>query len=196
MWSSGDPILVRSVFRSRVRFAFPHTLVKDDGHCVAFSIRPGTRGKWIPRDVQGRYIDRWVRGDSPSDHVWSENRILWLAKPGEAHSLGLLWRDDTDEFLGWYVQLQAPLKRISMGFDTTDHALDVWVSADGRWSWKDEGDFSDAQELGAFSPDEAAAIRAEGERVIGDWPFPTGWEEWRPDPAWPVPELPAGWDVI
>ena len=29
-----------------------------------------------------------------------------------------------------------------------------------------------------------------------EWPFPTGWEDWRPDPAWPVPQLPAGWDVV
>jgi len=23
-----------------------------------------------------------------------------------------------------------------------------------------------------------------------EWPFPTGWENWEPDPAWWVPELP------
>ena len=37
------------------------------------------------------------------------------------------------------------------------------------------------------------AIRAEGERVIAEWPFPTGWEAWRPDPAWPTPVLPTDW---
>ena len=26
-------------------------------------------------------------------------------------------------------------------------------------------------------------------------PWPTGWEKWRPDPAWELPELPDGWDV-
>src|SRR5919201_2134276 len=108
------------------------------GAFLAFCVRPGTRGKWLPRDEHGRYIDRWVRGDPASDHVWAENRILWLAKRGEAHSLGLLWRDDTHEFLGWYVQLQAPLQGTRLG-------------------------------------------------LITEWPFPTGWEDWRPDPAWPVP---------
>lgn len=27
----------------------------------------------------------------------------------------------------------------------------------------------------------------------GAWPFPTGWEDWRPDPSWPVLLLPTGW---
>src|SRR5262249_17524727 len=38
--------------------------------------------------------------------------------------------------------------------------------------------------------------RAEGERALTEWPFPTGWEEWRPDPRWKLPQLPAGWDVV
>ena len=30
-------------------------------------------------------------------------------------------------------------------------------------------------------------VRAEAARVLEEWPFPTGWEDWRPDPSWPVP---------
>jgi hypothetical protein len=30
--------------------------------------------------------------------------------------------------------------------------------------------------------------------VLAAWPFPTGWEDWRPDPAWPAPELVSGWE--
>jgi len=61
-----------------------------------------------------------------------------------------------------------------------DHALDVLVEQDGTWRWKDEGDFAKAQRLGVFTPDEAALVRAEGERVIAARPWPTGWEDWRP----------------
>ena len=57
-------------------------------------------------------------------------------------------------------------------------------------------ELEDAIRLGRFSPDEAATIRAEGENVVAAWPFPTGWEEWRPDPAWPIPQLPDGWDRV
>jgi hypothetical protein len=40
---------------------------------------------------------------------------------------------------------------------------------------------------------DAAAVRAEAERVLEAWPFPSGWEEFEPDPAWPAPRFPAGW---
>ncbi|HSP74054.1 MAG TPA: hypothetical protein VLN26_16905 [Gaiellaceae bacterium] len=50
--------------------------------------------------------------------------------------------------------------------------------------------------LGVFDDAAAAEVRAEGERVIAAWPFPTGWEDWRPDPAWTPPELPEDWHVV
>ncbi len=111
------------------------------------------------------------------------------------HSIDHFWREDGD-FRGWYVNLQEPLRETAVGLDTCDLALDLWVEADGAWHWKDEDDFAEMQTLGIVDEQRAAAIRAEGERVISAWPFPTGWEDWRPDPAWPVPELPADWDVV
>jgi len=26
------------------------------------------------------------------------------------------------------------------------------------------------------------------------WPFDAGYEHWRPDPSWPIPGMPAGWN--
>jgi uncharacterized protein len=31
--------------------------------------------------------------------------------------------------------------------------------------------------------------------LAGEPPFDRDWQDWRPDPRWPVPELPDGWDV-
>jgi uncharacterized protein len=33
---------------------------------------------------------------------------------------------------------------------------------------------------------------------VEEWaaPFDQGWESWRPDPEWPLPEVPAGWDRL
>ena len=130
--------------------------------------------------------------------VWLWNRVLRTIRFGERHSLDLFWDDDSGDFVGWYVNLQTPLRRSRLGFDTTDHALDVWVEPDRQWRWKDEADLATCVELGLFTAHEAAEIRAEGERVIAALPelIPTGWEDWRPDPAWQLPELPAGWDVV
>ena len=82
------------------------------------------------------------------------------------------------------------------GFDTTDWQLDLWVEADGTVHWKDEDDLARAVELGILTAEEARLARDEANRVLDEWPFPTGWEDWRPDPAWPTPSLPDGWDVV
>ncbi|MBA3402468.1 MAG: hypothetical protein H0U05_10840 [Actinobacteria bacterium] len=60
---------------------------------------------------------------------------------------------------------------------------------------KDEEEMEGWVRQGRFTLGDVAAIRAEGERVLAEWPFPTGWEDWRPDPSWPVPELSAAWRV-
>jgi hypothetical protein len=107
-----------------------------------------------------------------------------------------LWDAATGEFLCCYVNLQEPLRPSPVGFDTRDQALDLVIDPDGSWRWKDEDHFAQAVERGRFTADEAAAIRAEGERVVAAWPFPTGWEGWMPDPRWPRPGLPDGWDAV
>jgi hypothetical protein len=106
--------------------------------------------------------------------------------------LGVKW-DASWRFVGWYVNLQAPLQATGLGFDTCDLALDVEVAPDGIWAWKDEDDFAEAQALGVLDRAAAAAVRGEGERVIAERPWPTGWESWRPDPAWTFPPLPDDW---
>lgn len=60
---------------------------------------------------------------------------------------------------------------------------------------------AEAVEVGLFTAEKAKAIRAEGESVIARveaeaWPFDVNWSDWRPDPEWPLPRVPAGWDEI
>ena len=191
----GDVVLLRSVYRGRVRWTFPHRLVEDDGVTVALYCGPGAQGKWMRRDHEGEYLERWVRGDDPSDKLWEWTHVLRLGRRDRPHSLDLFW-DESWSFLCWYVNLQAPLTQSARGFDTTDWALDVVIEPDGSWAWKDEDDFEQAQRLGVFSDGEAAAVRAEGERVVGERPWPTGWEDWRPPAEWTPPGLPEGWDAV
>ncbi len=83
-----------------------------------------------------------------------------------------------------------------------DRLLDIVISADrSTWHWKDEDEFNEAVAVGVFSPEEAKAIRAEGEHVIEllrtrQSPFYDGWEDWRPPLNWPIPFLPDGWDEL
>ena len=108
----------------------------------------------------------------------------------------MLWDGKGCEFAGWYVNLQEPLRRSPLGFETDDLVLDIRIQPDRSWAWKDEDELEEAVRLGRFTEDEAQAIRAEGERVLEERPWPTGWEDWRPGPGWPLPRLPEGWDVV
>jgi uncharacterized protein len=142
------------------------------------------------------YLQQFRTGEwTYVEHTWRDFHRLRITQWKRAHSLSLLW-DAGWNFRSWYVDLQEPLRRTQLGFDTRDQALDVVVEPDGSWQWKDEDHLAELTRLGAFTSAEAAAIHAEGERVIDERPWPTGWEDWRPDPTWPLPQLPEDWDVV
>jgi hypothetical protein len=47
--------------------------------------------------------------------------------------IGHYWADATDVFLGWYFNLQTPLRRSTVGFDLWDQLLDIVVRPDRTW---------------------------------------------------------------
>jgi hypothetical protein len=66
---------------------------------------------------------------------------------------------------------------------------------------KDADELAECVERGLFTRAEAREIIVEGTRAIRrlearEEPFDDAWIGWRPDPAWPVPELPPGWDAV
>ena len=201
----GDQIIVRYRRLGPVTFAVPQTVVEDGPDLTILFTHAGTPikerlqpdGTPIPREIA---YD--VRSEIPvvvGDGTWRWNHALTLLRPGDAHDIRLFWREEDWAFRGWYVNLQAPVKRVAVGFDTADHVLDISVDPALNWRWKDEDELADAVRIGRFSPDEAEAIRAEGERVIAriegrTWPFDAGYEDWRPDPAWPIPAVPGNWN--
>jgi len=195
MWSNGDIALLRFVRFGKVRKAFPHIVVEDSPELVASYLPVGTPTK-APvsegRPIRGQADRDWEL----CDDRWHTVNELALVRWGTGHQVELLWDPETWAFKGWYVNIQEPLRRSSLGFDTDDLALDIWVEPDGSWRWKDEDELDALVEAGRFTPEEAGEIRAEGERVVAARPWPTGWEDWRPDPAWRIPQLPHGWDAV
>ena len=187
--------------RGQISWVRPVTVVVDENARNVLFICAGTPtkepvqldGSPIPRSMP--YEERFKLALRLGDGNWGTHQTLLITPPGRAHSIWLFWTETWD-FLGWYVNLQEPQVRTPVGFDTVDQVLDIWVEPDLSWSWKDEDELEAAVRLGRFTPGEAAAIRAEGERVIASWPFPTGCEDWRPDPSWPIPRLPDGWDRV
>lgn len=173
-------------------------VVQDDTDQSMFFLPGGVRcGLPIGDDGRERRLpDRpWhleirPRGDQP---------ILSFAWPDTPYS-ALLWAVD-DQRRVWYVNLEDPLERTPIGFDTVDHILDVLIELDRlSWQWKDEDELREAVRNGLFTVEEAADFRVWGERAVDriisrQPPFDRDWEDWSPDPGWPVPELPGGWDA-
>ncbi|WP_433076133.1 DUF402 domain-containing protein [Dactylosporangium sp. CA-052675] len=126
--------------------------------------------------------------------TWADRDVLILHPPAAAHSVWWFFREG--RFLGWYVNLEAVLARHAGGIDVIDHHLDIVVDPDRTWRWKDEDTFAACVDRpGFWTTAESLAIRAEGSRVAakadrGEFPFDGTWQDFRPDPAWPMPNLP------
>jgi len=192
--------VLREVWRGKVWTGRPVTVVQDGPDLLALYMAAGARWK-RPVDQDGRFLRLVPSEWALVSERWS-TEALRLVTPGAAHSVILFWTEGFREVRFWYVNLEEPLRRTTLGFDYMDQVLDIYISADmSEWQWKDEDEMEEARALGMITPQKALEIRAEGERVIehmrsGRPPFNGGWESWRPDPAWPIPELPAGWDVL
>ena len=176
----------RDLHRGRVWRVQACRIVEESPETIALWIPAGAPAK-VPADGLRIPGEDWELVDK----VNSRDQIC-VARPGRAHSVYVFWTDDR-RLEEWYVNFERPLQRSPVGYDTFDEKLDLIVGADGSYRWKDEDELEQAAALGLLDP---AAVRAEAARVLEEWPFPTGWEEWRPDPSWPVPGLPERWDVV
>lgn len=204
-WAPGDQVLwrYRGNGTDEVHICRPVTVVRDDAELLAVWMAPDTP---LVRPVlaDGTPVhheplaSRYVKPRVPSAAQWWGAGVLKLARPGEPWSVWLFW-DQGWRFRSWYVNLEEPLRRWSGGVDSEDHFLDISVQPDRSWHWRDEDEFAQAQADGLMSAALAARVRQAGQRAVGvirSWgpPFRDRWEDWRPDAAWPVPELPADWD--
>ncbi len=183
-------IVLREVWDGRVWRAVACRIVEEGPERIVLWMPRGSPAKYAARP-DGTEIripgSRWQLADrlAPRD-------ALAVFRPAGRHSLWHFFEDD-GALAYWYVNFERPLERTPLGFDYVDEKLDLVVDSDRTWRWKDEDELAEAARLGIV---DAEAVRAEAERVLADPPWPTGWEDWRPDPSWPIPALPKGWDVV
>jgi hypothetical protein len=184
-------VALREIRYGRVWRVNALRLVDERDGMLALWSPPGIT-RLVPVDEDGAEIripfdEPWVLGERTT-----AMQSLALLEPGARHSLWLHWDDDWT-FSHWYVNFERPLGRDGPTLDYVDDKLDLIVTPDGAVRWKDEDELAEAAALGLL---DEAAVRAEAERVLAEAPWPTGWEDWRPDPAWPLPRLPDGWDAV
>jgi uncharacterized protein DUF402 len=200
--------VLQEVWRERVWAARPMRVVRDNDGLVALWFPRGTRWQ-APIDDPSREYDG-DRGERiarcAAQGEWVHRELVWdvdtlqLVREGDWHATWVSWQQGFEPW-GWYVNLQRPFRRTGLGFETMDLALDLIVDLDRTWRWKDEDELAAFVEHGAFERELPERLQAEGLRVAtkaerNEAPFSEGWHDWRPDPAWESPVLPAGWERL
>ena len=192
-WKPGSQIVVRSRWKEEIQAALPMTVVVDSVKVLVLYLADGT-----PFKTRSNYstvhlpVGEWELVDDS----WRSN-LLRIIYPGDEHAYFAMWNGN--RFSCWYVNLESPYRRTSLGIDYEDHILDVVIQPDLKsWEWKDADELAEAVSLGLVSQFEADSIRAEGHRALArlkarSSPFADGWERWTPDSTWPIPKLPADW---
>jgi hypothetical protein len=194
-FAAGDTVALREIWDGRVFEARPAIVVVDDPAGAMFYV-PSVVSCLQPVGEDGVPLRFPARPWHLEPVEWHHRRVLSFAFPDTPYAVLAAWDAQTDAFEGWYVNLQDPLRRTEIGFDTRDHVLDVLIPPDrSSWAWKDEDELAEALALGLFSEADAEGIQWAGERAVehvllGEPPFDEDWADWRPDPAWDVPELP------
>ena len=181
--------------------AIPMRVVADSPGRTVLYLAPDTafRGARTPAGTKVRDLSSWVS----TDLVWAGGSLIRLIEPGAWHCVDVEF-DAAGEFIGWYVNLQQPVRRAgsrfdTVRFDTVDLVLDLVVDPARSWRLKDEDDFQRAITDGHINAETGNRVRAEAERMIGvlaadGSPFcESEWLGWRPPADWTIPPLPADW---
>ena len=185
MWSEGDVILRREVLNDgRCWFHLPVHVIRDEPALLATYIAEGTAftfpaGDWPIAGGRHPWADR---------RQWTGHGCLMLQRPGESHAVWLFWHGVERAFHGWYVNVQEPFRRTTVGYDTQDLELDIWIPREGGWVLKDDELLDLRVREGRFTQDQARAARREAARITAGldagrrW-WDDAWAEWRPPVA-------------
>jgi predicted RNA-binding protein associated with RNAse of E/G family len=209
-WQTGDVVVIQEVWNGRLWSARPVVVVEDRDDELVLWCPEGTVRK-VPADPPERLDPSPTRGERIAnrleagdwvleDSAWDVS-TLWLLRPEDWHAVWVSFKPGAVHW-GWYLNFQEPARRTARALQTMDLALDIVVEADGTtWRWKDEDEFDLLLARGLFSCEVGARVRDEAAGLIErlarkEKPFDGDWPSWRPDPAWGLPALPPGWDLL
>jgi hypothetical protein len=99
------------------------------------------------------------------------------------------------------VNLEAPFERTALGVDSTDGGLDVLVTPERAWAWKNKDLMAPLVQLGIVRDRDIDGFLEAGEEAIArlesaSFPFDGSYLDWLPPAEWTTPRVPAGWETI
>jgi len=197
-FARGEAVALREIWNGRVWSARAAIVVEDREDQTTFFVPAEAMRMAAVRD--GAMLRIPQDGFELAPRTSGEAPALSFGWPDRWHGTLLFFHPDGRP-RKWYVNLQEPLRRTDVGFDYLDLKLDVIVEMEGSWLWKDEDELAEAIAQGLVPAEDEARLRAEGERAVRrivdrEPPFDRDWRTWSPDPDWPAPALPDGWDRL
>ena len=216
-WQPGDSVILRFLTTPRaIRYGqtihddslvmmhgWPHVVVKDTDELIVLYRPEGNLN--LSWDVlEQRFLE-------PPATV-PRGYALRLLFPGKAYDVTLFYDAGNGvspfiesyfgagegHFRGWKVDLVTPVRRSEFGYDTVDEVLDILVSPDRSYQWKDEDQMALLMRKGVYTLEEAGQIRKAGREVIkliesAKSPFDDEWTDWQPSPELALRDIPHGW---
>lgn len=190
MWSRGDVVALRDIWFGAVWRAVAGITIEDT---------PDQSVLWIPAGSESSYPvdeeDREIRLARPEFRRATRRTAADCVLLCVERAPWTIWHFFAEDgvFDRWYVNFEQYLGRSAIAYDSVDHKIDLIARPDGSLVWKDEDELEQAGRLGLV---DVASARRDAARAVAERPWPTGWEDFRPDPAWEVPALPPGWDAV
>jgi hypothetical protein len=198
-WGHGEAIVRREVLNDgRPWLAAMVYVVEDSEDKLVTYLPGGTEFGFLDGEFpthNGRHP--WDR----DDRRWEGHGTLMVQRPGEDHAVWHLWCGPERSLLCWYVNIQEAFRWSAIGYDTQDLELDIVVSPDGSWAFKDRDLLADHVGLGRYSTDQVERVLALGDELSAEldaghrW-WDESWARWTPDPSWSPVALPQGWQGV
>ena len=142
-WGIGDVVVRREVIglefdghaapTARVWFAYPVHVVHDSDDLLVSYVGPRAEFGF----VDGRWSTATGAHPWRGRTHWEGHGCLMVQHPRDPYAVWHYWHGPDRNFLCWYVNFQAPLRRTAAGYDTQDFELDIVVFPDGSWRVKD-----------------------------------------------------------
>jgi len=206
LWNSGASVVIRGIFNGYICHAQSVIVVKDTPQETALALLPGAECVDLEGYLSGKQNSkrRWDFKDKPFElerYTWHTNRLLLLIEPQNYYSTIYFWRDESDEFLCYYINFQLPCRRSSVGFDTLDLELDMVINPDFSWEIKDHDDYQKGLEQGTILHEWTTSIETSKNEVLEkialkQYPLDNSWLHWQPEQSWVAPKLPIDWDKV
>ena len=121
-WMPGEIIVFRGVVEQKIQYALPVIVVQDDPNLTALFWRAGTMGKFRRLTPGEKVTPQHVISGQMKvfDKTWIDTDVLMLVPYAAAYAVYVMWKEGQKRLNCWYINLQQPLERTTIGFNTID----------------------------------------------------------------------------